>query len=170
MRKSKALIYSIALLLLISSAYIMPKNSDAALIVVKTLTWDLVDSGKKLDWGGSSAYLTSFTSAVPVWNNYKAGVIRKDTVSTVQDVTVSDYYEVSTTAGVASPGGTIRFNTYHMGGYSSTKRKNVATHELGHVLGLAHNLSGDVMYSKVSTIVTLSLNDKASYDAAYRKY
>lgn len=170
MKKSKALIYSISLLLLLSSAYIAPKNSDAAVIVVKTLTWDLVDSGKHLDWGGSSSYLTSFTSAIPVWNNYKAGIIRQDTASTIQDLRIYDYYEVSNYAALASSGGTIRFNSYHMSGYTSTKRKNVAIHELGHVLGLAHNQSNDIMYSQVSSIVTLSINDKASYDAAYKKY
>ena len=54
-----------------------------------------------------------------------------------------------------------------MGAYSSDKKKNVCMHELGHALGLAHNASGDVMYAYVSTVTSLSANDKASYDYAY---
>ncbi|MFE4810764.1 matrixin family metalloprotease [Peribacillus simplex] len=123
-----------------------------------------------MDWGGSSKYSTNFTSGVSVWNNYKSGVIRKDTASTIPDVKISDYSQVSQTAGVTSSVGTIKFNDYKMNGYDSTKRKNVAIHEIGHALGLAHNLNGDVMYQYVSTKTTLSFNDKASYDAAYRKY
>ncbi|MFC0475565.1 matrixin family metalloprotease [Robertmurraya beringensis] len=164
----------VSILVLFSSLIIYkvntPKNTDAAVIVVKVLTWDLVDSGKHLDWGGSSKYSTNLSSGATVWNNYKSGVIRPDTASTLQDVTISDYYEVSSTAGVTSSGGTLKFNDYKMSGYDSTKKKNVAMHELGHALGLAHNLSGDVMYAYVSTVVTLSFNDKASYDEAYRKY
>lgn len=134
------------------------------------LDWHLVDSGKHLDWSGSTDYQSQFNSAVTTWNNYKSGVIRKDTWNTINDVTISDYYEVSTTAGVTSSKGTIKFNTYHMDDYSTTKRKNVCIHELGHALGLAHNKSGDVMYAYVSTVTSLSANDKASYDKSYDRY
>lgn len=103
-------------------------------------------------------------------NNYKSGVIRKDGLTTIKDVTISDYYEVSTTAGVTSSAGTIKFNTYLMDGYTATKRKNVCTHEIGHALGLAHNKEGDVMYAYVSTTTSLSANDKASYDESCKRY
>lgn len=167
MKQRSKFICSAVIMLLLISSFAMPKSTYAA---AKLLTWDLVDSGKHMDWDGSSAYLTNFTSAVTVWNNYKSGVIRKDSATVIEDVKISDYYEVSSTAGVTSSAGTIRFNTYQMGGYTSTKRKNVAMHEIGHALGLAHNTSADVMYAYVSTKVTLSANDKASYDAAYKKY
>lgn len=138
--------------------------------IVKLLGWDLVDSGKHLDWDGSTAYQTQFNSAVTTWNNYKSGIIRPDSASVIEDVAISDFYEVSTTAGVTNSGGTIKFNTYHMDDYSTTQRQNVATHELGHALGLDHNTSSDVMYAYVSTITSLSANDKASYDSAYANY
>lgn len=169
MKKSRKIIIPLFIVILFTVLF-FPRNNDAAIISVKLLTWDLVDSSKHLDWGGSSAYLSSFTSGVSVWNSYKPGVIRKDTLSTIQDVTISDYYEVSSTAGVASSAGTIKFNKYRMNGYNAAKRKNVAMHEIGHVLRLAHNINGDVMYEYVSTQTTLTVNDKASYDAAYRKY
>ena len=67
---------------------------------VAILDWHLVDSGNHLDWSGSTGYQTQFNAAVNIWNNYKSGVIRKDSWNTINDVTISDYYEVSSTAGV----------------------------------------------------------------------
>ena len=143
-----------------------PATASAA--TVKLLTWDLVDSGKHMDWDGSSQYQSSFNAGVNTWNNYKSGVIRKDSISVVQDVAISDYYEKSTTAGVTSSNGTIKFNKYNMDSLSSAQKQNVATHELGHALRLAHNQSTDVMYAYVTSKTTLSTNDKASYDQAYK--
>lgn len=133
-------------------------------------TWHLVDSGKHLDWDGSTAYQTQFNAAVKVWNNYKSGVIREDSVSVIQDVAISDFYEVSTTAGRTYASGAIKFNTYHMDGYSTTKKKNVCIHELGHALGLDHNEEGDIMYEYASTVTSLTSNDKESYDKSYERY
>ena len=78
--------------------------------------------------------------------------------------------EVSSTAGVTSSAGTIKFNTYQMDNFTSAQKRNVCTHELGHALGLAHNAKGDVMYAYVSSVTSLSANDKASYDASYKRY
>lgn len=142
-------------------------NASAA---SKLLSWDLVDSGKHMDWDGSTKYQSYFNSGVTVWNNHKKGVIRKDTATRIEDVKISDYTEKSSTAGVTSSAGTIKFNKYTMDNLSKTKKKNVAIHELGHALGLAHNTSKDVMYKYVSTKTTLSSNDKASYNAAYKRY
>lgn len=142
-------------------------NASAA---AQILSWHLVDSGKHLDWGGSTKYQSYFDSGVNVWNGYKKGVIRKDTIFTIEDVRISDYTEKSNTAGVTSSAGTIKFNKYTMDKLTSTQKKNVAIHELGHALGLAHNTSNDVMYKYVSTNTTLSSNDKASYDASYKRY
>ncbi|WP_040400263.1 matrixin family metalloprotease [Heyndrickxia acidiproducens] len=142
-------------------------NASAA---AKLLSWDLVDSGKHMDWDGGTKYQSYFNSGVSVWNGYKKGVIRKDTATRVQDVKISDYTVKSSTAGVTSSAGTIKFNKYTMDKLSGTKKKNVAIHELGHALGLAHNTLKDVMYKYVSTKTKLSSNDKASYNAAYKRY
>lgn len=109
-------------------------------------------------------------AAVNIWNNYKSGVIRKDSWNTINDVTISDYYEVSSTAGVTAKAGTIKFNTYQMDNYTTSKKRNVCAHELGHALGLAHNQKGDIMYAYVSIVTSLSANDKASYNASYKRY
>ncbi|MCK1992180.1 M57 family metalloprotease [Peribacillus muralis] len=146
----------------------IPMSASAA--TVKTLSWNLVDSGKHMDWDGSTKYQTQLNAGVKTLNGYKSGVIRKDTAKVIQDVAISDYSEKSSVAGVTSSRGTIKFNKYVMDTLTATKKQNVATHELGHALGLAHNTSSDVMYEYVSTKTSLSANDKASYAAAYKKY
>ena len=105
-----------------------------------------------------------------MWNDYKSGVIREDSFFVIEDVFVSDYNEVSNTAGVTSSSGTIKYNDFQMNMLTSSERKNVSIHEIGHALGLDHNTSSDVMYKYVSSKTTLSTNDKASYNAAYNNY
>lgn len=52
-----------------------------------------VDSGKHMDWGGSTEYMSYWNIGVDRWNNYKNGVIRKDTLTTIQDVTINILHE-----------------------------------------------------------------------------
>ena len=136
-------------------------------------SWDLVDSGKHLDWGGTSKYIKEFKSAVKKWNNYKSGVIRKDTIKTKQDVKIVDTKgraEKKVLAETSKAGRAIYFYTSKMDSLSSEKCLHVCMHELGHALGLAHNQKNDVMSEISSWITKLSKNDKASYDKAYKKY
>ncbi|WNY27648.1 M57 family metalloprotease [Methanolapillus ohkumae] len=158
----------ILVLLLLTFMISMVAPTFGATVVLQN--WDLVDSGKHLDWGGSTAYQSEFNSSVTTWNNYKSGVIRKDSVLNLKDVTISDYSAVDGKAGVTSSSGTLKFNKYYMVDFNTNVRKNVCTHELGHALGLDHNQQGDVMHSQVTSVCTLSANDKASYDAAYSNY
>ncbi len=157
-------------LISVTSMSLFMLNSTAYATTIALLSWDLVDSGKHMDWAGSTTYMDNFTAAIDTWEDYKPGVIRKDTASTIKDLTVSDYNERSSTAGTASKSGTIKFNTYLMDDFSKAKRTNVALHELGHALGLAHNTTSDIMHKYTTTKTTLSTNDKASYDAAYLNY
>ena len=137
---------------------------------VSLITCDLVDSGKHLDWSGKTKYSSYITTATKKWNAYKKGIIRKDTVSTMKDVTISDYYDDKDTLwGETSKNGTIRFNIYNMDKDDDAGRLNTVMHEFGHALGLGHNERKDVM-SKFSNVTELTENDKKSYDAAYRKY
>jgi hypothetical protein len=170
MMRTRNKLSKILVLVAVTVAMTLAFAIQASAATVATLSWWLADSGKHLDWDGSTTYQTQFNAAVTTWNNYKSGVIRPDSLSVVQDVAISDYSEVSSVAGVTSSAGTIKFNTYVMGGLTTTQRQNVCTHELGHALGLAHNLSGDVMYAYVSTVTSLSANDKASYDSSYTRF
>lgn len=63
---------------------------------------------------------TIFESVLHTWNAYKSGVIREDTIYIIEDVAISDFYEISSTAGVTSENGTIRFNVYQLDGDSSS--------------------------------------------------
>lgn len=99
-------------------------------------TWDLVDSGKHLDYDGNSTYMSYINTGAATWNAYKSGVIRKDSAFVVEDVYVSDVNASNGWAGMTYSSGKIELNTYYMSGYSNSKKQNVATHELGHALGL----------------------------------
>ena len=92
---------------------------------IKTLSWDLVDTGRHLDWGGTTKYMSQFKSAINIWNTYKKGVIRKDNLIRWKDVSVSDYSEISNVAGITSANGTIKINTYVMDDLCLIRRKNV---------------------------------------------
>lgn len=60
---------------------------DAA---AKIMTWDLVDSGKHMDYDGNSKYMSYVKSGASTWNSYKKGVIRQDTPFILEDVYCSD--------------------------------------------------------------------------------
>lgn len=127
-------------------------------------TWDLVDSGKHMDYDGDSKYMSLIKSGASTWNAHKKGVIREDTVKIIQDVYCSDISKNNSTNATTYSSGKIQFNKKLMDKHSANERQNVATHELGHTLGLGHNTKSDVMYMYSTTKTTLSSNDKASYD------
>ena len=132
--------------------------------------WDLVDSGKHLDYDGNSIYMGNFKAGVNKWEAHKPGIIRPDSAWVIEDVYVSDYYTVNSTNAYCSSGGYIKFNKYNMSGHTSTVRTRIATHELGHALRLGHSTSADIMYKYTPKTSTLTKNDKDSYNAAYKKY
>jgi hypothetical protein len=135
------------------------------------LGWDLVDSGKHCDWGGSTAYSSAWVHGLYQWNGCDYGeVIRLDTIWTIKDLNVSDYYEQSNTIAVTGFLGYIKFNTYQMDSLSYDQKECAATHELGHALGINHLSVGDIMYTYVQDITELSFYDKATFDMAYETY
>ncbi|MDR3186521.1 MAG: matrixin family metalloprotease [Christensenellaceae bacterium] len=135
------------------------------------LSWDLVDSGKHMDWDGSCSYMTEWYESVKVWNSYKPGVIRVDTIWIVQDVKIKDYREVSSTLAKTLSTGKIEFNTYNFDNMTTEQRQKTMMHEIGHGLGLGHVSDGvSIMRQGVISQTWLSADDKAGYDAAYKKY
>lgn len=133
--------------------------------------WDLVDSGKHLDWDSNTKYTSSVNSAISLWEGYKPGIIRPDSIWIIEDVFVSDYYEVSNTIGVTSSAGTIKFNDYRFSDMTTDQKIHTATHEFGHALGLDHTTGTyDVMRQGKLSITSLSSTDESSYDLAYATY
>lgn len=104
----KLLLPSIAVTVLATSGiFTISKiqEADAAIVSVKILGMDMVDSGKHLDWSHESAYASYVRAGAKTWNAYKSGVIREDTATTIADVHIYDYsqrnnYPGTTTYGV----------------------------------------------------------------------
>lgn len=135
------------------------------------LTWHLVDSGKHLDYDGNSEYMSYVVVGASIWNGYKSGVIRKDSLSVIEDVYISDINTVNGSTGITYASGKIELNKYYLKDDDSDHITNTVTHELGHALGLAHSTSSsDIMYESQTAVTKLSQNDKDSYDASYNRY
>ena len=163
----KAMFLFLALIILIGFSH----QVQAAAPVVTLNSWDLVDSGKHLDWDGDTNYMVQFTAAVNTWNAYKPSVIRKDSWTVIEDVWIEDYAGDNTTILTVSSKGKIRFNQMVMDTHSNAQKTSDCLYALGLALGLGKTYNTiDVMYGYTSSVTTLSVNDKASYDAAYAKY
>jgi Zn-dependent protease with chaperone function len=135
-------------------------------------SWDLVDSGKHLDWDGTTNYMTEWYNAVNTWNAYKPGVIRADRWNTIEDVHIYDKDKCDgSTFAVTLSSGKIYFYHDTMDLMTSTQRQATITHELGHALGLDHNKIADsIMKQGYKNYTILSNVDTQGYDAAYKKY
>ena len=166
MKKAIGTILYLGILSIMMVVLFEPNSAQASNF--KISSWALYDIGGHVDYKNSeSSYFSYITTGVSTWNTHRSGVLRKDTSTRIADVVISDINEVSSTNATTYSSGKIKFNIYQMSGKSESRRKNIATHELGHALGLDHNTENDVMYKYDTTKYTLSSNDKASYDYAY---
>lgn len=168
-KKIQKFLLSNSITLAILSLFVLP-TMVFAWGTLSLQTWDLVDSGKHMDYVNNSQY--AVTSGIAKWNAYKSGVIRADTLLTINDVTYSDVTSLGTDiVGQTSSNGTIKFATQYMNNYGSSSKLNVVIHETGHGLRLDHRDETDsVMIPYVTSITTLSSGDKNNYDYAYDNY
>jgi hypothetical protein len=64
----------------------------------------------------------------------------------------------------------IQLNEYYLRGYSTGKRRGVASHELGHALGLAHSYAGQVMVDNSASRGAMYVpqsHDRADYNSLW---
>lgn len=128
--------------------------------------------GTEIAWGGSTTYSSQCASAISVWNAMGKISITPDTIWTVEDLTFSDVDSSSFLYRWAGywkdnvGADNLYLNKYYMKSESSTGKQSVCEHELGHSLGLAHSISGNVMYSS-SGLTTLGTQDKSDYSYLY---
>lgn len=137
---------------------------------------DSVD-GSQIRWCSTaleSASEDARSYATSAWNALGRISIRADGVTTVCDVDWQDAYQPSSTwdgKWFARTGtDAIVLNTYFTAGYGIARRRGVATHGLGHGLGLGHSYSGNVMVANTparGTINTPQTHDRADYYALW---
>ena len=97
--------------------------------------------------------------------------IATDTISTAEDLTISDVNEPSESFAAlynpnSFPNDTIKFNSAHMGSSTPEFQLNATAHELGHGLGLWHSYlsgSGNIMNSYVTSTTTFGYQDVFDY-------
>ena len=128
---------------------------------------DSVDSGE-IRYGGSTQWGDAKNHGVSVWDALGSVNVAPDVWNTIEDLTWSDVHRADVTwAGqftcYSGSADTIKLNEHYMTVYSTNQRRNVASHELGHALGLDHSYSGQLMYQYVSTVTYPQSHDIADY-------
>ena len=155
-----------------SSQYATAQNWFLYKAAKSLLSWDLVDSGKHLDYyADDSAYKSYVETAVSVWNGHKQGVIREDNLLRTREVEVVDFQTLENASGLMDPNGTLKINSSFMNSVEENKKINLLVHEIGHALGMGH-ITGknNVMSYVVNTKITLTESNTVSYDMAYDRY
>lgn len=137
--------------------------------------FDSVD-GCEIRTEDETAHDVERRAAEAAWMELRGGDgcvrFRPDTASTIADIQWKDVYRTDVSwVGFHEyrPVQTdnILFNDFRIGPYDTCGRINIALHEVGHALGLAHSFEGQVMnqYSYYwAPICTLQDHDIADYE------
>ena len=134
-------------------------------------SYDLVDSGKHIDWENNSTFSsTVIESATQIWNSYKPGVLRKDNAFRIKDLEIENdssmpYLGLTYSSRLIKLSDSLVFQ-------SDACVATVLAHEFGHTLGLDHINDPDQLMNHTYTKNFNSLNtyDELSYDKAYTLY
>lgn len=159
----------------------------AAATAVKTPSWGSWDDTTityKTE-NASSYYKNIWQDAVKRWN--KVGVVKLKAATTGEkaDITLTSsaslstqggklagytnysYYKKSGSDQIVSAKSTLNRSLLSKYNYTKSQRTNVATHEIGHALGLSHSASkSSVMYAS-DRYAYIDHQDKVALDNAY---
>lgn len=121
-------------------------------------------STRELKWHASTTYSNEWLGAISAWNALGKITFSSTTPSSTAYVKVYDVNEpLEDFTGVWTPlvglPDTIELNLPKLAGGTSSSTQKTATHELGHALGLAHSIFGNVMYYIQTTQTWLGNKD-----------
>jgi hypothetical protein len=138
------------------------------------LPYDSVDDCE-VRWEDETKYDSERLAASSAWESLKGDDcvdLLPDAWDTIADLEWQDVNRSDVSwAGLTRQGdfitGEIHLNDFYMQSYDSCRRTNVAMHELGHIHGLDHSFSGQVMYEFVSPVCTLQSHDITDYQTLW---
>lgn len=162
--------FLLSLLIVFGIFVTKPLNASAATYIQWWSNYDI--TGHVSVNYSHTRYSWYVSTGMATWNSYTRGVLQNANYTSFTDMTCSDYYNnTDRNNAQTSTFGTMKFNIFYMDGLNSANKLNVATHELGHTLGLGHNPnSSDLMYYKNNGVTVLKTDDKDSFILAYGLY
>ena len=142
------------------------------------LSQNLVDSGKHLDYKTPNKYKTYCETARDTWNGYKAGVVRKNSLLNITDVTIKEEDNYSDASYAVTSFSAKKIFVYknnleelNSDPNKELKLKDIFIHEFGHALGMGHIWqASNVLSAYTNNTITLNHYNEVSYDLAYAEY